>query len=242
SRQIERVFSHHQLKAQVAGGRVRRWGIDFDLQTQLSAGLERLRALKEDLKTALGVVDIQLRREEGGWRLHVARPYEPPVALLPLLALLEDQGFVLPPATAVLGLAEDGRPVLLDFAAAPGHLLIAGGSQAGKTVLLRTIAASLAFTSRQSQAQIIILDAGGADAGAATRPDPLLSPLELLPHMLGAVCVAPQDITAVLDFLAKEMDYRRAQDVRLPRIVVLIDHVVRLLAHSEPETATALRR
>jgi DNA segregation ATPase FtsK/SpoIIIE-like protein len=237
SRQIERVFSHHQLTAQVAGGRVQRWAIDFDLQTQLSAGLERLRGLKEDLKAALGVADVQLRREGGQWRLHVARPYEPPVGLLPLMALIEEQAPALPPATAVLGLAEDGRPILLDFAAAPGHLLITGGPQAGKTVLLRTIAASLALTSKQSQAQLVILDAGGPDA-----PGPALLPLELLPHMLGGICVAPQDVTAVLAFLVNEMDYRREQDVRLPRIVVLIDHAVRLLAHGESDVVTALHR
>ena len=76
SRQIERVFSTHQVSARVAGGQVETQSIRFDLQSHLEAGLHRLRSLKQDLLLALGVADVSLVKDEAGqWRLDIVRPH-----------------------------------------------------------------------------------------------------------------------------------------------------------------------
>ena len=49
SQQINRVLSHHRVPAKVSGGVVRSRMISFDIQTQLAAGLERVRGLKDCL-------------------------------------------------------------------------------------------------------------------------------------------------------------------------------------------------
>ena len=160
SQQIERFLSHHQLSANITGGAVQPRSIRFDLVTPLTQGWERLRDLTHELKTALNVPDVRLSAEDGQLRLHIVRPEEPPVALLDLLPLLPD----LPPVTAVLGLAEDGRPILLDFDNPDvTHVLAAGMTGAGKTMLLRTMALSLALKNRQSQLQLLVIDPETAD-------------------------------------------------------------------------------
>mgnify|MGYP003621086168 CR=1 FL=1 len=74
SRQIARVLNHHRVPASVVGGSVQSRTVSYDLQTHLTAGLERVRGLKDDLKSALGVGDVAVVREEGQWRLRVGRP------------------------------------------------------------------------------------------------------------------------------------------------------------------------
>lgn len=233
SRQIERVFSQHQVAARVENGTVRRHAIQFNLQTQLSAGLERLRAMTEDLVSALRVTDVRLQRVEGRWQLQVARPEEPAVALLDLLTLLDD----VPLATAVLGLTEFGAPMLAalhtDEAA---HMLIAGDRGAGKTVLLRSIATSLALGNPQRDLQLLVL------SGAEGHGRELLLPLSYLPHMLADVITTPEEAEMVLMFLADEIAYRQEQRISEPRIVVLIDQIVALFEQVDEQARTAVQR
>jgi S-DNA-T family DNA segregation ATPase FtsK/SpoIIIE len=238
SQQIERVFDQHRLSARVAGGMVQSQVINFDLQSQVSAGLERLRGLKGDLMTALGVTDVSVVREDGKLQLRIGRPYEPPVALLPLLNACSD----LTPATIPIGLAEDGRPVLVQFGAeAAANVLIVGSPLAGKTTLLRTMAAALALCNRQSELQLIILDPckeakvyTGSEREALrgnsqTQRNGLLEPLNYLPHLVTDMVSGLAESASVLQFLADELIYRQGQNLSLPRIVVLIDHAVTLL-------------
>ncbi len=225
AQQINRVLSHHRVPATVAGGEVRARVISFDLQTQLAAGLERVRGLKDDLISALGVSDVSVVREDGQWRLRVGRPDDAPVPLLRLLASLPD----LPPTTAAVGMADNSQPVLLRFGANRiKHVLIAGEPGAGKTNLLRSLAVGLALSNRQSALQLLVLDPRGLGDDPTGAPHPL-RPLGLLPHVLTDPTGNVEDCAAIVHFLAEEMEYRRREQVQCPRIVALIDHIITLL-------------
>ena len=238
AQQIARVLSHHRVPATIAGGVVRPRLISFDLQTQLAAGLERVRGLKDDLINALGVGDVAVVREEGQWRLRVGRPDDAPVPLLRLLSSLPD----LPPLTAAIGMADGGQPVLLRFGANRiKHVLIAGEPGAGKTCLLRSIAAGLALTNRQAALQLLVLDPRGLGDGENGAPHPL-RPLVYLPHVLTDPPDTPEACAAVVHFLAEEMEFRRRERVQWPRIVALIDHVLTLIDETGGETQHDLLR
>ncbi len=236
SKQINRVLSHHRIPATVAGGSVRPRVISFDLQTQLASGLERARNLKDDLMTALGVSNVSLTNENGRWQLRVSQADEAPVPLLKLLAAVPD----LPRLTAPIGVANGGAPVLLRFAAGhTSHILIAGEPGAGKTSLLRAIAAGLALTNRQSGLQIQIMDPAYP---ASANSNHALLPLAYLPHMLSDPALDIEACSAVIRFLAEEMTYRRRERVQVPRIVVLIDHVLAYLENVDHEARNDLFR
>ena len=238
SQQINRVLSHHHVPATVSGGVVRPRIISFDIQTQLAAGLERVRGLKDDLINALGVSDVAVVREEGQWRLRVGRPDDAPVPLLRLLASLPD----LPPTTAAIGLTNGGQPVLLRFGASRvKHVLIAGEPGAGKTTLLRAIAAGLALTNRQSALQLLLLDPRGLADDPIGAPHPL-RPLGLLPHILTDPTGTVEECATIIHFLAEEMEYRRRELVQCPRIVVLVDHIITLLDEAGDATRHDLLR
>jgi S-DNA-T family DNA segregation ATPase FtsK/SpoIIIE len=229
ARQINRVLSHHRVPATVTGGEVQPKTVSFDLQTQIAAGLERIRGLKGDLISALGVGEVGMSRDAEQWRLRVNRPDDPPV---PLLRLMTEYP-ALPPRAAAIGLSEAGLPVMLQFSAGKtSHVLIAGEPGAGKSSLLRSIAVGLASANRQSEVQIQVMDAGQERPPRGT-PHPLI-PLGLLPHGLTDPSFGPSACEAVMRFLAEEMGYRRRERAQFPRIVVLIDHILAYLEAATP--------
>lgn len=239
ARQINKVLSHHRIPATVVGGEVLPQAISFNLQTQISAGMEKIRGLKGEVMSALGVGDVAITQDNGRWRLRVARPDDPPVPLLRLLASIPQ----LPRRAAILGLAEGGQPVHLRFPTnRMSHVLIAGEPGAGKTSLLRTIAASLALTNRQSEMQLQILDPRSEQEMRLGGHDAPLLPLGYLPHMLTDPALNPEKCVSILHFLAEEMTYRRREFIQTPRIVVLIDHPVTLLEHAAETTRSDLLR
>ncbi len=239
SQQINRVLNHHRVPATISGGTVRSRLVSFDLQTQIAAGLERILGLKRDLGSALGVGDVGLIRNNGRWHLQVPRPEDPPVPLFRLMAATPP----LSPMSIPIGVDEEGQPVLLSFANhRHGHVLIAGEVGAGKTSLLRAIATALALTSRQSQCQLQILDPawdGTTRLNAAEYP---LLALGYLPHMLTDPAFGVETCASLVHFLAEEMTYRRREHMALPRIIILIDHIVSYLESSSAEAKNDLYR
>ncbi len=233
SRQIEQVFSTHQVSARVAGGQVETQSIRFDLHSHLESGIHRLRGLKQDLLSALGVADVSLVKDERGqWRLDIVRPHEPPVALLDLLPLLPD----LPESTAILGIDEEGAPLLLPFAdLGISHVLLTGTAGSGKTALLRTIAVSLAMNNRQSQLQLLIID-----PDRPGKPNQQLAPLIYLPHLLSQVIPDPEEALETLQALVDEMHHRLKNETVRPTIVTLIDNAEALVGTAPAETLAAL--
>lgn len=236
TRQIERVLAHESVSGQVAGGRVDVEGIRYDVQAQLTQGWERLRDLTSELKVALGVPDVALSRENGRLQISISRTAEPPVSLLDLLALTPD----VPPVTAVLGLSDNGRPVLLRFDDSQmSHVLLSGASGAGKSALLRTMALSLALHNRQSQAQLLIIDPHLEAEPGGHR---YLEPLNYLPHLLTPVCHSLEEAAEALQFLVAEMERRDEDDVERPSLFAFIDKAASLLeAGGEPVVGAITR-
>ena len=227
SQQIDKVLLHRQMEAHVSGGVITPQSIQYSLQTQLTSGMERLREFKQDILAALGVSDVKLLHEKGQWRLKIDRIEEPLVSLLDMLPLLPDVS----PGTAVLGLTEENEPLLIDLTDSDlAHLLIAGESDAGKTSLIRSVAISLALLHRQSQLQLIVLNADKP----GNKTDILeLEPLSYLPHLLEPVVTDVQNGIEVLQFLVGEMNYRLDQHVEQPVIVLFIDHLVSFLEEAD---------
>lgn len=250
--QREKLLARRQITGSAAGGhirrRARRQGATFELQLDLGAGMERLREFTEDLVAVLGVPEVHLSRYNGRWHLEVGQGISHPVEFLDLLAAVPD----LAPATALLGFANgvaeepavegskaaEGQPVLLDLLAPDvSHILVAGSAGAGKTVLLQTIALSLALNSRQSELQLLLVE---PTAVVPHNPGRLLRPLAHLPHMLAPVVRTVEEMMDVADFLVKEIAYRREQQVKTPAIVLFIDEAIALLAAGGRPFAEAL--
>jgi DNA segregation ATPase FtsK/SpoIIIE-like protein len=222
--QIEEFLNRHEVPAEVAGGMVRSRWVSFDLNTQIAAGIEKLRGLRNELASTLGASDVSITHYDDRLRIAVKQPDSHPVDLLDLMDALPESS----PMTATLGLDEADRPVLLNLLADDiVNILVAGGPEAGKTALLRTFALSLALENRQSQIQMAILDV--AVDGRSRNRKPSLYPLNYLPHVMFTVVETLREAAEALNFLVSEVEYRIEQEVTWPLLVLMIDDVDQLV-------------
>ncbi|HET7090399.1 MAG TPA: DNA translocase FtsK, partial [Anaerolineae bacterium] len=207
---IEMVLAHHKAPARVAGGVVTPRWVQFHLAPALGTRLHRVQALADELALALGAPQVRVSRHGAALHLEVPRPHPEPVRLLDLCRRLP----AVPLGTAVLGIADDGAPLLLRLPSPDvAHVLVAGTTGSGKTALAQAIVLSLALAHRRSQLQLVLVDPKAGRAFAA---------LAGLPHLLRPVVVDAQAAATTLVELTAVMEQRDRQRVSTPRIVVVI--------------------
>lgn len=237
--QIQSVLNHHGTSTMITGGIIKNRSISFDLRSPITVGLEKLSALVDDFKKALGVEGIRLNRQNGQLQLQVIRPFTPAVPLLDLLSRLHNN----PPASAVLGFAEDGSVIRHDFTAdATPNILISGEKDAGKTNLMRTIAVSLALTNRQADVQMVAINPTSVDSQKRDSEAAFWRPLNYIPHMLTNVVSRQTEISELLLFIVREMNYRNEHSFSSPRIVVLIDQAATVMERGGRTVSEAILR
>ena len=218
SSQLERALHFYKVRARVTGGVVSPRWVDFELQLPLGQRVNRVLNLADELALALDVPELRIRRNAGRLHLQIPRDTSRPVSLLTLLEQ-PGQGKI-PPATALLGLAENGRPLLLRFPSPDvAHVLVAGTTGSGKTVLLQSIALSLAWYNPQRRLQMALIDP--KRRGFQT--------LDELPHLLADVISEYNEAADLLSYLVDLMEQRDREQSSEPTIVVLIDELADLL-------------
>ena len=188
----------------------------------LAQGTHKLNALSHDLSQNFGIVNNWMRDNSSEPQINAHRAKDVPVPLLDLLALDNDP----PELAATLGLAEDGTTVVHNFGSTDTpHLLIVGDRDAGKTVMLRSIAASLAINNRQSKLQLAAISPLTGDQAGQQDQAASWLPINYLPHMLCDVAFRHADTIDLLSFLRREITYREEFGFNEPRIILLVDQV-----------------
>ena len=145
----------------------------------------------------------------------------------------------IPAATAVLGLCDDGAPLLLRLPSPDvAHVLIAGCTGSGKTALCQTVILSLAMMHRRSQLQFVLVDPKRR----------AFMPFAPLPHLLRPIIGDAAEAIVALHELINVMETRGAgsNPDAIPLIVVVLDELADLMqvggrALAEPLTRLAQR-
>jgi DNA segregation ATPase FtsK/SpoIIIE, S-DNA-T family len=230
---IEMVLASHKVPARVTGGMVTPRLVRYHLSTPLGVKVRQVAGLAEEIALSLGAPSCRVYREEGRVEVEVPRAQGQAVALLPLLARLKHSGAALPPVTAVLGLDQEGMPLLVRLPSANvAHILIAGTTGSGKTALARTMVASLAACNTQRSLQLVLVDPKGRG----------LLAFEGLPHLLVPVVTQVDEAVAVLGRLVAEMERRDAEGRSEPRLVVVLDELADLVQVGGREMEARLTR
>jgi len=167
---IEAVLALHKVPARVTGGVVTPRWVRFQVLPR-GAKISDISNLDVELAAALNAPNVRISRHGAAVAIEVPRDDPQPVRLLPLYNQLTDHPTdqpPIPPATAILGLAEDGAPLLIRLPSPDvGHILIAGDEGAGKTMLLQSIVLSLAMTNSPDDLAFIFLGDGLAETALA---------------------------------------------------------------------------
>ena len=213
---IEAVLARNRVAARVSGGIVTPRFVRFELITELGARVGKVSGLADEIAMALGKRDARIYRDGAVIQVEIPRSHADPVRLLPLCGRLT----AVPPVTAVLGLEQNGTPLLLRLPAPDvAHVLIAGTTGSGKTALARTLLTSLAMHNRQGDVQLVLIDPKGRG----------FAPLATLPLVLGGVVSSAEAAIERLRLVVQEMERRDAQGVNRPALVVAVDELADLI-------------
>ena len=186
-------------------------------------------SLGDELSVALGKPNVRITKRDARLFAEVPKAVALSNGVLDLLNTTHG----LPAFCALLGLDTDGKPLVLRLTSPEvAHVLIAGTTGSGKTVLLRSMITSLAFWNRQRSLQLVLIDPKGRG----------FEPMAKLPHTLGGVIINPHQAAQRLKELVREMERRDAAKISEPRIIVAIDELVDLLDVAGDEVRTPITR
>ncbi len=223
---IESVLAAHKIQSKVWGGTVTPRFVRFDLTTSIETRVQKVLALREEVAMRLGVPDIRVYRKGDAIRVEVPRSDLAVVRFDVLRKRLKR----IPPLTAILGVDEDGAPLLLNITSPDvAHILVAGTTGSGKTILLKTLVLSLALYNPQSKLQLAIIDPKAR--GMAALAD--------VPHLLRPIESDPKRAIDLLEGLVVEMERRDRLRISRPAIVIVIDELadLRMVAGKRVERA-----
>jgi len=150
--------------------------------------------------------------------------------------------------TVSLGLDVSGNPVVADIGKMP-HVLIAGTTGSGKSVMINSFITSLLFRASPDEVKLILIDPKRVE----------LTGYNGIPHLMTPVIVEVEKILASLKWAMDEMDRRYktfaemgvknidsynelAGFQRIPYIVIFIDELADLMAFAPVEVEDVIAR
>lgn len=229
--------------------------IHFGLRPKIGSAtkIAQIEGLAGDLAVALHAEDVLVKRMPGHGIIGVYIPRDDPQQLrwLDLFGAYEQStsnSGKAPSIPLLLGNAWDGRPVMDDLTSLP-HLLIAGSTGGGKSVLMRSIIATFAQLKTRDQLRLVPSDTKGVE----------FSDFDGLSILDCPRCTSPMATVDEMDRLCAETDRRLRefsqcsvrniqefnQQVssasRMPYIVLMIDELADIVDFSLKEGRSTVR-
>ncbi|MBI2031475.1 MAG: DUF87 domain-containing protein [Candidatus Levybacteria bacterium] len=249
---IENTLQSFGIGAKVVevnlGPAVTQYALNIALGTKVS----KITSLSNDLALATEAPTGQIRIEAPipGRNLVGIEIPNRSLEVVTLKTMLESQTMTKSKSklTVSLGLDVSGNPVAADIAKMP-HVLVAGTTGSGKSVLINSFITSLLFRSAPSEVKLILIDPKRVE----------LTGYNGIPHLMTPVIVEVEKILASLKWAMDEMDRRyktfAERGVRnidsynelagfqaLPYIVIFIDELADLMAFAPVEVEDAIAR
>lgn len=212
SRRIEETLSDFGLPAKVVEvrrgptvtqfgvepGYVERPGPDGETR-QAKVRVNQIAALQRDLTLALAVSRLRIEAPVPGRSvvgIEVPNSESSPVRLR---GIIESPAYTKLKSPLAVGLGRDvsGAPVAVDLAKLP-HLLVAGTTGSGKSVLINAFLTCLVFNNTPEKLKLILIDPKKVE----------FIRFNGLPHLIGKVEVEADRAIGVLRWLTAEMDRR----------------------------------
>lgn len=249
---IERTLESFGIAARVTevnlGPAVTQYALEIALGTKLS----KITSLANDLALALAAPTGQIRIEApipGRSLVGIEIPNRS-LEFVTLKQMLQSDVMrgAKSKLTVALGLDVSGNPVVANIAKMP-HVLVAGTTGSGKSVLINALVCSLLFRATPEEVKLIMVDPKRVEMVGYNG----------IPHLLSPVIVEVDKILSALKWAMQEMDRRYKQfaevGVRnidgfnelsgfqaLPYIVILIDELADLMAYAPVEVEDAICR
>jgi S-DNA-T family DNA segregation ATPase FtsK/SpoIIIE len=209
----------------------------FEAQPAPGVRVQRISSLTNDLALALAAPSIRIEAPIPGKSAVGIEVPNQKTSLVHIKEILSTEDYQRAEGPLVVALGKDiaGHPILGDLAEMP-HLLIAGATGSGKSVMLNAIIAGLLFRCTPLDVRLLMIDPKRVEFANYNN----------IPHLLAPVVTNPRAAAGALREMLKEMEerferfaatgtrniqsYNQLTDVeRLPYLVIIVDELADLM-------------
>ncbi|MBP9040933.1 MAG: DNA translocase FtsK [Anaerolineaceae bacterium] len=235
------------------GPAVTQYGVEPDF-IESRTGRTRVRVAKivnlaDDLALALAAPSIRIQAPVPGKAYVGIEVPNSELSLVSLRELIETEAFRKIKSTLRFAFGKDvaGKPVCADLTSMP-HLLVAGTTNSGKSVLVNAILTSLLLNNSPADLRLVLVDPKRVE----------LTGYNGIPHLLAPVVVDAERVTGALQWVLREMDSRykrfanagarnisdfnRKSGEHIPYLVIVIDELADLMMLAPDETERSITR
>ncbi len=234
---IHDTFENFNIDVTMEGANIGPRVTQYTLKPPTGVKLTKITALENNLALDLAAHSIRMEAPIPGKRAVGIEVPNVKAATVRVSSLLLSQQWqeIQSPLAIAIGKDIAGSATISDLDAMP-HLLVAGQTGSGKSVMINTILTSLLYRNSPADLKLILVDPKQVE----------LKPYDEIPHLLTPVITEPEKCISALKWAVAEMErrYRALADVRkrnigeynnlkkeegMPYIVIVIDELADLM-------------
>ncbi|HEY1835884.1 MAG TPA: DNA translocase FtsK 4TM domain-containing protein [Candidatus Saccharimonadales bacterium] len=235
---IKDTFGNFNIDVEMEGANVGPRVTQYTMKPPNGVKLTKMTALESNLALDLAAHSIRMEAPIPGKRavgVEVPNVRAAMVRISSIFQAAQWRDLGAHPLGFVIGKDIAGTPVVADLDRMP-HLLVAGQTGSGKSVMLNTILTSLLYRNSPSDLKLILVDPKQVE----------LKPYDEIPHLLTPVITEPEKCISALKWATAEMErrYKALADVSkrnigeynllkkeegMPYIVIVIDELADLM-------------
>lgn len=234
---IKDTFGNFNIEVDVEGANVGPRVTQYTLKPPTGVKLTRLTALENNLALDLAATSIRMEAPIPGKRAVGIEVPNVKAATVTIHGMLSSPEWheLKSPLGFVIGKDITGMPVVGDLERMP-HLLIAGQTGSGKSVMINTLLTSLLYRNSPADLKLILVDPKQVE----------MAPYKDIPHLLSPVITEPEKCISALKWAVAEMERRLKafaevgrrniseynslkQEEGMPYIVIVIDELADLM-------------
>lgn len=235
---IRDTFNNFNIDVEMEGANVGPRVTQYTLRPPTGVKLTKITALENNLALDLAAHSIRIEAPIPGKRLVGIEVPNVKSATVRISSLLQSDGwqsYQSSPLSFAIGRDIAGTPIIGDLAKMP-HLLVAGQTGSGKSVMINAILTSMLYRNSPSDLKLILVDPKRVE----------LAPYEDIPHLLTPVITEPEKCISALKWATAEMERRYTalaeikkrnieeyndfkKEEGMPYIVIVIDELADLM-------------
>jgi S-DNA-T family DNA segregation ATPase FtsK/SpoIIIE len=234
---INETFANFNIDVDMEGANVGPRVTQFTLKPPSGTKLSKISALDRELSLNLAAQSIRIEAPIPGKRAVGIEVPNVKAATVRMASILDDKMWKndKEPLGFAIGRDIGGKPVIASLNKMP-HLLIAGQTGSGKSVMINTLLTSLLYHNSPSDLKLILVDPKQVE----------LTPYNDIPHLLTPVITEPEKCISALKWAVSEMErrlrtfaenkkrniaeYNNISDLDdMPYVVIVIDELADLM-------------